>query len=262
MPVLFGATACGAAVFVGGALLTGHLLEFASCSVTEWLLVAAKSLLVAASWVCEYYALRELPISIASPIRASAPLWVFIGGVFLFREIPTFWQAAGMLSIFGGYYFFSLIGKLEGISFRSHRGIHLIMIGTLLGALSALYDKYLLGVLHIPRNTVQLWFSVDLVLILGLVYRLRGRFFSGGRPFHWRWTIAATGILLIAADYLYFYAVSLPDTQISILSLVRRCNCIVAFSLGCLYFRDANVKPKAKALALILFGIILLALAK
>ena len=76
----------------------------------------------------------------------------------------------------------------------------------------------------------------------------------------WRGTIPATGILLIAADWLYFYTVSLPDMPISILSLVRRCSCIVTFAVGSWYFRDANLKRKAFALGMILLGVVLLAL--
>ncbi len=262
MPVLFWATFSGTLVFLAAMAVTGQWRAAASCTVPQWNLVLLKSLLVSSSWICVYYAMRELPISIASPIRATAPLWTFLGGVFIFSEIPTWMQAGGMVAIFGGYYLFSVLGKLEGISFRRHRGIHLILLGTLLGAASALYDKYLLGVLHIPRNTVQFWFSVDLVFVLGTAYLIRKFGFRDGRPFVWRWSIPLTGVLLIVADYLYFYAVSIPDTQISILSLVRRCNCIVAFAVGSFYFRDANIRKKAWALALILLGVILLALAK
>lgn len=262
MPVLFLATLSGTLFFTAVTALTGHLQEFACCDLRQWTLIAIKSILVSCSWVCVYYALRELPISIATSIRASSPLWTFIGSIILYSEIPTLLQAAGMLAIFGGYYCFSILGKMEGITFRRHRGLHLIMAGTLLGAASGLYDKYLLGVVQIPRSTVQFWFSVDLVFVLGTAYLIRRLAFENGRPFVWRWSIPLTGILLIAADFLYFYTVSLPDAQISILSLVRRCSCVVTFVAGCLYFRDVNVKRKAMALTIIIIGVVLLALAK
>jgi len=261
MPVLFFATLCGSLLFVGGTLLFGDFRSAAVCPPYHWLLLLVKSLLVASSWTCVYYAMRELPISIAAPIRASSPLWTFFGGLILFSEIPTLLQGIGMLFIFAGYYFFSVLGKLEGISFLRHRGMHLILLGTVLGAVSALYDKYLLNVLRIPRSTVQLWFSIDLVFVLGLAFLIRFLCFGQKHKFEWRWSIPATGILLILADFLYFYAVSLPDIHISILSLVRRCNCIVAFGFGVYYFHDANVKRKAFALLFILLGVILLALA-
>ena len=54
----------------------------------------------------------------------------------------------------------------------------------------------------------------------------------------------------------------MPDIHISILSLVRRCNCIVTFGFGVWLFHDTNIKRKALALLFILLGVIILALAK
>ena len=262
MPVLFYATLCGSALFVAAALITGRFSSAIIAEPHHWLLILAKTILVATSWTCVYYAMRELPISIASPVRASAPLWTVIGGILLFHEIPSPLQGIGMLAIFIGYYLFSVFGKLEGISFARNKGIHFILLGTILGAASALYDKYLLGVAMIQRETLQLWFSIDLVFILGAAYLVRN-FWSKDQKytFHWRWSIPLTGILLIIADYLYFYAVSLPDVHISILSLIRRCNCIVTFVFGVWYFKETHIRQKAFALALILLGVFFLALA-
>lgn len=262
MPVLFFATLTGSLTFVAGILLFGDFRSAISCSPRVWSLLLLKSLLVGASWTCVYYAMRDLPISLAAPIRASSPLWTFLGGLILFQEIPDFRQAFGMILIFGGYYFFSVLGRMEGFSFRRSRSIHLILLGTLLGAASALYDKYLLNTVRIPRDTVQLWFSIDLVFILGAAYLIRRFALKSVYRFEWRWTIPATGILLILADFLYFYAVSIPDIHISILSLVRRCNCVVAFGFGCWLFHDANVKRKAVALLFILLGVAVLGLMK
>ncbi len=262
MPVLFLSNLCGTLFLVSGLALTGHLAAALACTPWQWLLILGKAVIVASSWACVYYAMRELPISIASPVRASAPLWVFLGGLVLFGEIPNGLQAVAMLAIFAGYYAFAALGKLEDIDWRRHRGIRAIFIGTLLGAGAALYDKYLLNVLKLDFLTVQCYFALNLVAVLGGfwgVYYLRGR---QSRPFHWHWTIAATGVLLIAADFCYFYAVSLPEIQISILSLVRRSSCVVSFLIGAGLFRERHLRRKLAALALILAGVILLAWAR
>lgn len=260
MPVLFFATLSGSAAYVLVLALCGRVSGAAVCTLPQFILVFLKAVLVSSSWICVYYAMRELPISLASPIRASSPVWTVIGGVILFHELPSWGQAAGMAAIFAGYWFFAGIGKKEGFPPLS-KGIILIVAGTLLGASSALYDKYLLNVCRIPREMLQFYFSVDLVFVLGAAYFIRKFVFKQGVAFEWRWTIPVTGILLIAADYLYFYAVSLPDIHISILSLVRRCSCIVTFTFGVWYFRDVNIKRKVFALALILAGVAVLALA-
>lgn len=261
MPVLFFATLSGSLLYVLTLALCGRVAAAAVCTPGQFGLVLLKSLLVSSSWICVYYAMRDLPISLASPIRASSPLWTVIGGIMLFGELPGVWQVAGMILIFSGYWLFAGLGKQEGFPPLS-KSILLIFAGTLLGASSALYDKFLLNVCQLPREMLQFYFSVDLVLVLGAAYLIRKFIFKQGVSFEWRWTIPVTGILLIAADYLYFYAVSLPEIHISILSLVRRCSCVVTFAFGVWYFKDLNVRRKIYALALILLGVAILGLAK
>ena len=70
MPVLFFATLTGTTLFVAASLASGRFAEIAACSSRDWWLIAAKSVLVGSSWTCVYYAMRDLPISIAAPVRA------------------------------------------------------------------------------------------------------------------------------------------------------------------------------------------------
>ncbi|MBQ4314612.1 MAG: DMT family transporter [Lentisphaeria bacterium] len=256
MPVLFISTLSGCVGVSSFALLSGNISEIFSLSLLHLTLIMLKSLLVASSWVCVYYAMRSLPVSIASPVRASAPLWTLLGSLLLYREIPSVIQAAGMLFIFAGYYAFAVLGKLEGFPLR-HKGMILIFAGTLLGAVSALYDKYLLNVLAISHTPLQFHFSLDLVLILGCAWLCRRK---SSTPFVWRWSIIATGILLVIADNLYFYALSMPEVKISILSLIRRSGCIISFVFGSLIFHDRRIRSKALAMLLILIGVALLTL--
>ena len=261
MPALFFATLSGFLFLFTVTLIQGKSGIFFSQSAIFHLHIFGKAALVASSWICIYYAMRELPVSIASPIRASSPIWTLFGAILLYGEIPSAWQGAAMFLIFTGYYIFSLIGKMEGIHFTRSRGIGLILLGTLIGAFSALYDKYLLGVLHYEREPLQFWFSAYLIIVLGLAWGIRVCF-GHKHPFSWRWWIPLTGILLILADWLYFYAVSVPDSQIAILSLVRRSNCIVSFAIGGIWFHDKNLKQKTIPLFLILLGVLLLAIKK
>ena len=204
--------------------------------------------------------MRDLPISIAAPIRASSPLWTLIGAMIFMGELPTVLQLGGMVLILAGFFIFSAAGGKEGFSWKS-RSMIWLFAGTLFGSCSALYDKFLLNTMELDREVVQLYFSIDLVVLLGcalLVMRLK----KTGYSFKWRWSIPATGILLILSDWFYFYTVGLPDIQISVISMVRRCSCVVSFGIGVWLFKDKNIKRKAFALALILTGVIILALAR
>lgn len=260
MPALFLATFSGTLFFLTITAIKGELISALSCSLPHFLLVLLKSTIVSSSWICVYYAMRELPISLAAPIRSTSPLWTMIGGIAIYHEIPTLWQAVGMASILLGYMLISMLGKKEGFSWRS-KGMKLIILGTLLGSVSALYDKFLLNTLQLDRQMLQLYFSIDLVLILGAAWWIR-TLFGHAHPFVWKWSIPATGILLIISDYTYFFAVSQEDAPISIISLLRRCSCVVSFFIGAWIFRDKNIKSKVWALILLMAGAALLALAR
>ena len=260
MPVLFLATVCGALAFVMALAAGGQLCAALTISRSGFWLVALKSLIVSASWVFVYYAMRALPLSIAAPIRASAPLWTLIGAIALFHEIPTPTQAAGMAAILAGYWLFSAAGKAEGIRFTRHIGVFYAFAGTLLGAGSALYDKYLLRSCGLARNTLQLWFAFDLVVILGLGLIAQRAAGLQRTRFTWRWTIPVVGILLMAADWFYFGALSEEGVAISVLSLIRRSNVVLSFAAGVLLFHERNVRKKGVALIVVLAGVALLCL--
>lgn len=264
MPVLFFSNAAGMLFFMLIAAVQGKFVEYAVNFNGAWelFLIFVKACIVAACWGLCYYAMRELPISIASPIRSTAPFWTFIGSLLWFHEIPNLLQGIAMLIIFVGYYMFTVISKMEGINFKKHRGFHCLIIGTLIGSAAALFDKYLMGVVGMAKTTVQFYFIIDLVILFGIGYLVRRLFFKSGKPFEWRWSIVATGVLLVVADYIYFAAVSIPDVQIAILSLIRRSSCLVTFLIGFKYFKDVNFKVKLCSLLLFLIGIALLAIAK
>ena len=261
MPVLFLSTCSGLAGFTAYLALTGELARAVTASPAELGLVTFKVLLVGGSWICSYYAIRELPITLASPVRSTAPLWTFLGGVLIFGERLSTMQLAAAAVIFAGYGVFSVCGKLEGFPLRS-RGMVLIIAGTLLGSASALYDKYLMNTLRLPPRRVQLCFMAGLTLVLGAAWLIRSRCFGSRHPFVWKWTIPVIGLVLVLADALYFYAVGMPETRISLVSLLRRMSCVVSFGFGALIFGEHHLKRKLAALALFLLGVIMLSLGR
>src|SRR5690606_32291001 len=120
LPVLFWAQVAAAAVWAPlvvlawaspGALPT--LLEVAPLGVVDHLRLFAKSVLVGASWIFAYFALKHLPISLASPIRATSPLWTLAGAVILLVERPSPGQWLGISVTIGGFLLLSLAGRRE-----------------------------------------------------------------------------------------------------------------------------------------------------
>ena len=264
LDVLLWSSVSGLVAFLAAAAADGGAAGFAEAaratSATRWML-AGKVALVGSSWAAGYLAMRRLPISLAAPVRATAPLWTLLGAIALYGETPGPVRALGMLLMVTGYVLLAALGSREGFSWRS-REMGLVVLGTLLGAASALYDKFLLARAGLPPRTVQLHFSAGLVLLYGAVWIARRAVWPEAErtPFRWRWSIPLVGALLILSDALYFRAVAIPGADISLVSVFRRTSSVVSFLVGGLLFRDLALRQKALALLLVIAGAVLAAL--
>lgn len=258
LPVLLVSSAAGAATYVAALGAAGGVPSALAVSGRDFALTATKSVIVGTSWVLTYCALRTLPVTIATPIRASSPALVFIVAFFLYGERPTAVQGLGMLLVFAGYWAFGWAGKHEGIDFLRSRAIWFALGGMCMSAVSSLWDKFILQKCAIPVETMQFWFQLGLVAMYAVLFALR-RFAPGERDaFEWRWSIPLTGVLLVAADWLYFHGLAIPDVSIAAGSLLRRFSVVITFVLGAAFFHERNLRRKAVALAAILAGVVLL----
>ncbi len=225
--------------------------------------IVLKAVIVLASWVLGYFGMKHLPLTIVGPINATRPVMVLVGALLFFGERLNAWQWVGVLLAVASFLLLSRSGRKEGIDFRHDHWIYMIVGAALLGAISGLYDKYLMapvseGGVGLDRMMVQSWYNVYqcammLVMLLLLWWPIRRH-----QPFHWSWAIIGVSIFLSAADFLYFYALSLPSAMISIVSMVRRGSVVVSFLCGALFFHEKNLKAKAFDLALVLLGMFFL----
>lgn len=260
LPVLFISTCCGCIAYMASLAAYGRFGAVVSGLTPEVVaLSAVKCAVVSASWVLTFCALRTLPISIATPIRASSPALVFLIAFFMYGERPAPLQAVGMVAVFAGYFAFSWAGRHEGIDFFRCRAVWYAIGGTVFSAFSAIWDKWLLQVRGLEVETMQFAFQVGLVVFYGAalaVWRLARR--GKGDSFEWRWTIPFVGILLAMGDWLYFRGLSYPDVHVSAVSLMRRFSVVITFVLGAKFFHETNIWRKAIALAVVLVGIVLI----
>ena len=265
IPVLFFATVTGMMLFVPFLFASSFAPHFAkgySWYIPEQNLLAhahffLKAIIVGTSWILAYFAMKNLPITIVGPIRASSPLWTLIGAVMIFNEHFTMMQWAGIIVTLSSYYAFALVGKREGIHFNNNKWVYMIVLATIIGAGSTLYDKYLIS--RYDRLAVQSWFSIYLVvfyipILLFLWYPARKK----NTPFQWRYSIMLIGLFLILADYAYFYALSFSDSLIGVLASLRRGSVVISFFVGAMIFKDKNIRSKKFILAGILIGILLI----
>ena len=226
--------------------------------------VVLKSFIVLSSWVLGYFGMKHLPLTIVGPINATRPVMVLVGAMLFFGERLNGWQWLGVSLAVVSFFMLSRSGKKEGIDFRRDHWIWMIVGAALLGAVSGLYDKYLMaspadGGVGLDKMLVQSWYNIYQCFMMGAMLLLLwwpNR--KKNTPFHWHWSIVFISIFLSAADFVYFYSLSLPGAMISIVSMIRRGSVIVSFLFAAIAFHEKNLKSKVVDLALVLLGMICL----
>jgi len=147
-----------------------------------------------------------------------------------------------------------LSGKKEGISFAHNKWVFCVIMATLLGAVSALFDKYLLQ--NYNNMFVQAWSNFyQLALMTVILFAMWWPTRKKTTPLQWRWSIILISVFLTMADYAYFYSLTFSDSLISIVSMIRRSSVIVSFLCGAMIFREKNLKSKAVDLLVVLLGL-------
>lgn len=240
------------------AMLNPSAGEEACTALQAHLLIVAKSVIVLSSWVLGYAGIKHLPITVVGPINATRPVLVLVGAMVIFGERLNLWQWAGVILSAVSLFLLSLSSKKENIDFRRNRWIWCIAAAALIGAASGLYDRFLLrrlGPVFVQSwyNFYQMCLMAVAVTVISLLEKKKGVI---GDRFRWRWSIILISLFLSVADFAYMYSLSLTDSMISVVSLVRRGSVIISFLCGALLFKEKNLRAKALDLALILAGMV------
>ena len=224
--------------------------------------IVLKSAIVLSSWLAGYYAMKHLPLTLVGPINATRPVLVLLGAVLFFGERLNLLQSIGVGLAILAYFLMRISGKKEGIVFHRNKWIFCLIFAVLMGAVSGLYDKYLMSPdsgLGLDRLQVLSWFmfyqTLMMLPLLLFVWMPRR---EQSTPFRWQWSIPLISVFLVSADFLYFQALSQPGALIAVISMIRRGSAVVSFLIGAFFLKEQNIKSKAFDLALLLLSMVFL----
>ena len=271
LPVLLLNTLIGSLLFLpliissyAGLLLPDSHWFVPSATVETHLWVVLKAIIVLSSWICGYFAMKHLPITLVGPINATRPVMTLLGAMLVFQEQFNLWQWTGVALAIFSFFLMSRSGRKEGVNFFHNRWILLLVLAAVLGACSGLYDKFLLrspslGGIGLNPIFVQSWFNVYQFGLMTLIFAFLGwPIRKSTTVFQWRWSILGISIFLALADLVYFYALTEPDVLIAIVSMTRRSSVLVSFLFGAFLWRENNIRAKAFDLLLVFISLIFL----
>ncbi|MCM1308361.1 MAG: EamA family transporter, partial [Butyrivibrio sp.] len=200
----------------------------------QYLLIALKSFMIFAAWLCSFNAIKKLPISLMGVLDLSRVLFATLMGVFFLGEsmrLPQLWGLAlvslGLLLLPLREILLARRGaKSEAPPVNAARQcepvravyVALALISCVLNAVSGTMDKYLMSE-SLTSGQLQFWYMLFLTAYYGiyiLVKRIRLDWRKMLRN-HWIWILA---VLFVLADRALFIANGYADSRVTVMTLI------------------------------------------
>lgn len=220
------------------------------------LIILFKTFIVFLVWILSFTAIKNLPISVITPFDTLNPMFSIVFGVVLLNEKLGLFQFLGIFVMLLSYYFIGRVGSKEVTSIFKNKYFYFMIISAVLNAVSATIDKIVLKTVN--PGQMQFWFSLFMAIfyIVVLIFiRCIGRDKSSIKiDYH----IPVLSMLMILSDRVYFMALNIPSSQISIVMPLRKVSIFVSVIIGGLIFKEKNLKQKFWCICLLIAGILLL----
>lgn len=233
------------------------------------ILLGIKSGIVFMSWLLMFVALQNLPISVITPFNTMTPICSIFLGILVLGERLELIQWLGIAIMFSAYYFIGKVGRFEVRYIFKNKYFYCMIGGTMLNAVSSLIDK--ISVQKVTEHIeglgletsasgiiVQFWFLAFMAVLYIVAFLWQKYIGKKEISIKWDWTIAVMGLLIVVADRIYFTALNMPNTPISIAMPLRSVSIVMSVLLGGMIFKEAHLKKKLMCTLILLGGILLL----
>lgn len=219
----------------------------------QMLLISVKSFVIFLAWIASFHAIKKIPISLYGILDLSRVLFATLLGVFVMGETLTTGQIVGLCLVAGGLLLLKAkkSGAEEGTKMRY---IVFAFASCMLNAVSGLMDKILTK--DITPTQLQFWYMLFLVVFYGLylVCSKTGVQWKTVWKNYWIWILS---ILFVIADRALFMANEMPESKITVMTLVKQSGCLVTILAGKIIFKERNIRYKLFCASVIILGIVI-----
>lgn len=225
-----------------------------SISLIHLLVILLKSVAIVVSWLLGLYALTKMPVSLYSVINLSRIIFTILISMIFLGEKITITTIIGMIIVLIGLVLVNRNSDKEKNKETSIKLLVIVLISCLLSSVSGIIDKKMMG--YVTSSQLQFWFIFFLAVIYWIILLTRKEKinFKNIKKNYW---IAITAICLAVGDRFLFIANGIPESQVSIMTIIKQVAAIESIILGRIIFKEKNIIKKLLCALLIILGIVI-----
>lgn len=223
----------------------------------QLLLTLVKSFVIFIGWLCGFYAIEKMPVSLYGVLDLSRMVFSTLLGVMLLGEAMTLPQGAGLVLVTGGLLMLRLRRNAPAVQRDepvAPKYIAMALVCSLMNSVSATLDKILMR--SMTSSQLQFWYMFFLAALyaLFLVVRHEKVDWKGSLKNGWIWMLS---LLIIASDRMLFIANGMAGSRLTIMTLLKQSGVVVTIVGGRLFFHEKDTLYKLLCAAVVIAGIVI-----
>lgn len=215
-------------------------------------IIAVKSLFVFSAWVLGFKALSKLPVSFYGVMDLSGVLFSAIMSVVFLNEVLKINQYFGLAIVMLGLFLVNY--NKNGKSGIQPKYAIMALVSCVLNAVSGVMDKVLMK--NMTSSQLQFWFMAIMVVFY-ILYILVTREKVNWKCIKDNLWIVLMSVLFVVGDKALFIANSIPDSSVSVMTVLKQSACFVTIIGGRLVFKEQNIIFRLCCALVIVFGILI-----
>ena len=218
-------------------------------------LITIKSLMVFIAWFCSFMAIKRLPVSFYGVLELSSVVFSTIMGVLVVGEHLTIFRVIGTCIVMLGLFLVNLRKQTANPNNQiTAKYVTLALLSCLFNAISGVMDKLLMSKGEIDSGQLQFWFMFLMTCMHLLYIVISKNKVRIDQIWKNKWIILMA-LLFVIGDRALFYANSIPDSEVTVMTLLKRCSCFVTIVGGAVWFKEKNIMYRLACGLLIMAGI-------
>ena len=215
-------------------------------------LIFIKAGVVCTAWLFSFAALKRMSVSLYGIMDLLRMVFSTLLGVFALGENLTVPKIIGIILVVTGLMLVNRKKESSGAgqvtAFALMASVLCCLFNSISGTLDKVYMKYM------TSAQLQFWFMFFMTVIYGVIILIRKEKISF-KNIKTNFYIPLMSLSLVIGDKLLFEANAHPDSEVSLMTVIKQSAVIVTVTVGCVVFKEKHFLYKILCTAIVLAGI-------
>lgn len=216
-----------------------------------WIFI--KSFVIFLAWIFTFSSIKKMPVSFYGIMDSARMIFSTLLALMFLGEDMSLPKGIGLALVLSGIVIVNL-GHHEADEKVKFKFLILSLAACLLNSVSGIMDKKLLSMGEIDSSQLQFWFMLYLTVLYG-AYILAKRIPLRLSTLKTNYWIIILSALLIAGDRALFIANEDPQSQVTVMTLIKQSSVIVTVLTGKLFFKEKHILKRSVCAAIVIAGI-------